>query len=525
MPPDQETRHKEAEEPERYHPSIIPFPRAIERHAGKTILSPGAAIVHPTDVPELEPVARHLRVWLANQATQQIQAGTCAEIGLAIDPILSTEAYRLIATSERITIRGGSAAGVFYGIQTLMQMVRPWTEKQTDLSFPCVEIQDAPAFSYRGMHLDVVRHFFSVTFIKEYIDLLARYKMNRFHWHLTDDQGWRIEIKQYPRLQEVAAFRKETIIGHLNDRPQRYDGQPYGGFYTQDEIREIIDYASDRFVTVIPEIEMPGHAQAAIAAYPEFGCLGNQPEVASKWGIFEDVFCPSQETFDFLENVLREVMGLFPARYIHIGGDECPKVQWKMNPLCQEIIRRNNLKDENGLQSYFIRRIERFLNDNGRKLIGWDEILEGGLAPHATVMSWRGEKGGIEAARLGHDVIMTPARRCYFDAYQADPHGEPLAIANLVTLEDVFHYSPVPNSLTPEEARHILGAQGNVWTEYIKKPEDVEYMVFPRLQALAEVVWTCGSERDFDDFKQRARRHMVWLSRNGVNVARHLLDG
>jgi hexosaminidase len=428
--------------------------------------------------------------------------------------------YTLEVNEASIVIGSASADGAFHGIQSLIQLSRPWHfPDQSGLTVPCVSIADAPAFGYRGLHLDVGRHVYPVAFIKQYIDLLARYKMNRFHWHLTEDQGWRIEIKKYPRLQEVSAFRKETLIGHLNDTPARYDGQPYGGYYTQEEIREVVQYARDRCVTIIPEIEMPGHAQAAIAAYPELGCTGQALEVGTIWGIIDNVYCPSEATFEFLENVLTEVMELFPSEYIHIGGDECPKAQWKTNATCQKLIREHNLRDEDHLQSWFIQRIERFLNRNGRKLIGWDEILEGGLAPNATVMSWRGEKGGIEAARMGHDVIMTPTDFCYFDSYQSDRPGEPLAIGGLLPIEKVYTYNPIPESLSKDEAARVLGAQGNVWTEYMKTSQAVEYMVYPRMQALAEVVWTGSKRPGFEDFLTRLQPHVAWMKAEGMQPA------
>ncbi|NQU35221.1 MAG: beta-N-acetylhexosaminidase [Bacteroidetes bacterium] len=318
---------------------------------------------------------------------------------------------------------------------------------------------------------------YSLIIEKKYIDLLAFYKFNTFHWHLTEDQGWRIEIKKYPKLAEISSMRKETLLGHYGDKPHKFDGKPYGGYYTQDEVREIVVYASDRQITVIPEIEMPGHSLAALAAYPELGCTGGPYEVATRWGVFEDIYCTKEETFEFLENVLLEVMELFPSKYIHIGGDEAPKSRWKECSTCQAVIVREGLRDEHELQSYFIQRMEKFLNSHGRRIIGWDEILEGGLAPNATVMSWRGTEGGIAAARQDHDAIMTPGSHCYFDHYHANRELEPLAIGGFTTLEKVYSYEPVADSLTSEEANHIMGAQGNVWTEYMETPEYVEYMV------------------------------------------------
>ncbi|GJM34112.1 MAG: beta-N-acetylhexosaminidase [Saprospiraceae bacterium] len=431
----------------------------------------------------------------------------------------SPEAYFLEINPQQIRIQASEAAGVYYAFQTLRQLI--WANEG---HIPVVKISDSPRFAYRGMHLDVGRHFFPVDFIKKYIDLLATYKMNRFHWHLTEDQGWRIEIKQYPKLQEIAAYRKETLIGHYNDQPQTYDGQRYGGFYTQEEVKEVVAYAAKQFVTIIPEIELPGHAQAALAAYPELSCTGGPIEAATKWGVFEEVYCPKENTFTFLENVLTEVMALFPSAYVHIGGDECPKTRWEECTECQALMIKEGLEDEHALQSYFIRRIEKFLNANGRQIIGWDEILEGGLAPNATVMSWRGEEGGIAAAKQGHNVIMTPTTYCYFDYYQSQDPGEPLAIGGFLPLEKVYNYEPIPAELSAEEAKYILGAQGNVWTEYLSTPGAVEYMAYPRAIALAEVVWSAKEDRNFKGFTKRLNPHLRHLKAEGVNTANHLLD-
>jgi hexosaminidase len=366
------------------------------------------------------------------------------------------------------------------------------------------------------MHLDVARHVFPVRFIERYIDLLARYKLNVFHWHLTDDQGWRIEIKKYPRLTEVGAWRRETVA-EKNLEPYIGDGIPYGGFYTQAQVREIVEYARRRHVTVIPEIELPGHAQAALAAYPELACTPGPFEVRTTWGVDEDVYCPTERTFAFLEDVLTEVLALFPSPYIHIGGDEVPKTRWEESAEAQGVMRREGLKDEHELQSWFIRRIERFLTARGRRLIGWDEILEGGLAPQATVMSWRGTAGGVAAAQQGHDAVMTPGSHLYFDYYQGDPAFEPLAIGGLTPLEKVYAYEPIPDTLTPAEAGHILGAQANVWTEYLKTPAQVEYMALPRMLALAEVVWSPREARDWAGFARRLPPELAALDRLGVN--------
>ncbi|HKJ01954.1 MAG TPA: family 20 glycosylhydrolase [Longimicrobiales bacterium] len=379
-----------------------------------------------------------------------------------------------------------------------------------------MDVADAPRFPYRGMHLDVARHFFGPDFVKRYIDQLARYKINRFHWHLTDDQGWRIEIKRYPRLTEVGARRAETMV-EKNFEPFVGDSTPYGGFYTQDEIRDVVAYARERYVTIVPEIEMPGHSLAALAAHPGLACTPGPFEVGTRWGVYEDIYCPREETFEFLENVLTEVMDLFPGPYIHIGGDEAPKARWEASDVARDVIRREGLADEEELQSWFVQRIARFLDAHGRRLIGWDEILEGGLAPNATVMSWRGTEGGIDAARQGHDVIMTPSSHLYLDFYQGDPAQEPLAIGGYLPLERVYAFEPVPAELTPAEARHILGAQGNLWTEYIATEEHAEYMAFPRALALAEVTWSPASARGFADFARRLPWQLDRLDAAGIH--------
>jgi hexosaminidase len=373
------------------------------------------------------------------------------------------------------------------------------------------------------MHLDVGRHFFGTDFIKKYLDLMAMHKFNRFHWHLTEDQGWRIEIKKYPKLTEVGAYREGTLIDIKNGE-EHYDGQRYGGFYTQEQIQEIVQYAADRFITVVPEIEMPGHCLAALAAYPELACDEGPFKTATKWGGFRPVFCPKEETFHFIEDVLTEVMTLFPSEYIHIGGDEVKKESWEESDLCQNLIKKEKLENEEALQSYFVRRIEKFLNQKGRKLIGWDEILEGGLSDNATVMSWRGVDGGITAAKEKHDVIMSPDTYCYFNFYQnADKEHEPKAMGKVVSVKKVYNYDPTPDDLMPNETKHILGAQGNVWTEYMRNSKDVEYMVFPRAIALSEVVWTAQDQRVWTEFKPRLVEHLKRLDVVGVNYAKHIL--
>ena len=429
------------------------------------------------------------------------------------------EGYKLKVNSGNISIVSGDDAGLFYGVQTLMQLLPDslLSSKMKEVEIPGWIVNDSPRFHYRGMHLDVGRHFFPVKFIKQYLDMMAMYKFNTFHWHLTEDQGWRIEIKKYPKLTEIGAYRDSTLVGKYSDKPHKWDGKRYGGYYTQEQIRDIVQYAADRHITIIPEIEMPGHSLAALAAYPELACTPGPFRPATLWGVFADIYCPKEETFKFLEDVLTEVMELFPGKYIHIGGDEAPKVRWKESNLCKKIIKEQGLKNEEELQSYFVERIEKFLNAHGRKLIGWDEILEGGLSPDATVMSWRGVEGGIAAARAGHDAIMTPENFCYFDHYQAGPEGEPMAIGGMTTLKEVYTYEPVPEELNKKEAKHILGAQGNVWTEYMPTTEKVEYMVLPRMAALAEVVWTESDKKSWKSFQRRINNHFKRYKALGWN--------
>ncbi len=438
---------------------------------------------------------------------------------------LGAEGYRLDVTPGRVTIRAPQAAGAFYAIQTLRQLLPVAIFRQARVpagvwTIPAVSIEDFPRFRWRGMHLDVARHFMPKEFVKKLVDLVTLHKLNRLHLHLTDDQGWRIEIRQYPRLTALGAWRRQTIIGRPDpdSTKWRFDGQPHGGFYTQEDIAEIVGYAQARFVTVVPEIEMPGHSQAAIAAYPE---LGNKPDtlpVWTAWGVDENILNPGDATIRFEQNVLTEVMALFPGRWIHVGGDEAPKTQWKASPLAQARIRELSLKNEDELQSYFTRRMDEFLTAHGRSLVGWDEILEGGLAPNAVVMSWRGIDGGIAAARASHDVVMAPGSHTYFDHYQsADTTTEPLAIGGFLPLDTVYAYEPVPAALTPEEARHVLGAQGQLWTEYIPDPKRAEYMAFPRACALAEVLWTPPEQKSYPDFLARLATHLGRLAVLDVN--------
>ncbi|MEZ4874449.1 MAG: beta-N-acetylhexosaminidase [Flavobacteriaceae bacterium] len=446
------------------------------------------------------------------------------------DSLLPKEGYSLSINEDSILLKAKDASGAFYGVQTLRQLLPVSMEMmnsfpEPSVALPLVDIIDFPKFAYRGMHLDVSRHFFDKEFVKKYISYLSMLKMNYFHWHLTEDQGWRIEIKKYPKLTTHAAYRDETLVGHYSDMPHQFDGERYGGFYTQEDIKEIVAFAQKMNVTIIPEIEMPGHAQAAISAYPELGCTGEPIPVATLWGVFEDIYCPKEETFTFLEDVLTEVVELFPGEYIHIGGDEAPKAHWEKCPHCQALIKKERLKDEHELQSYFITRIEKFLNSKGKKIIGWDEILEGGLAPNATVMSWRGTEGGIAAAKQQHYVIMTPGSHCYFDHYQSKDKDEPLAIGGFTPLEKVYAFNPIPAELSEKEAQYILGAQANVWTEYIPTTDQVEYMVFPRILALSEVDWT-GPTQDFENdylhFKERLNPFTERMDALGIHYSQHL---
>lgn len=516
--------------------SIIPQPVHVKAGPGHFQLTAATPIVISEDTPELRHIATYLSGKL-NTATWKHakittgEASSDSSIVLSIDPKAAPdhkEGYALSVTPGKVEITAKTTHGLFYGVQTLLQLLPPeiafddpsLVPGNVKWTLPAVEIEDYPRYKYRGMHLDVARHFFPVDFIKKYLDLMAMQKMNRFHWHLTEDQGWRIEIKKYPKLTRVGAWRDSTLIGHYGTG--RYDGIRYGGYYTQEEIKEIIRYAKERYITVIPEIEMPGHSSAALQAYPRLGCEPDKAyKVQTTWGIFEDIYCPSEETFTFLQNVLTEVMKLFPSEYIHIGGDEAPKTAWENSELAQQVIKREGLKDEHELQSYFITRIEKFLNSKGRQIIGWDEILEGGLAPNATVMSWRGISGGIEAAKQGHDVVMTPGTHLYLDHYQADPATEPLAIGGFTTLENTYSYEPTPDTLTNEESKHILGAQGNVWTEYMHTGEKVEYMAYPRAVALAEVVWSPKEKRDWFSFWGRLQTYFKRLEYMDVNAAEH----
>ena len=498
---------------------LVPVPAEIAIRPGTFVLNQATPIVVEGDDRAVRAVAELLARDIATQtgfSPQVMSPRASADAGgimLAVgdtDESLGAEGYDLDVATEGITIRARTAAGLFRGTQTLRQLLswRSGKDRSAPVDVPVngVSIHDMPQYSWRGMHLDVCRHFMPVSFVKRYIDLLALHKYNVFHWHLTEDQGWRIEIKRYPKLTEVGAWRDE-------------DGQRYGGFYTQDEVRDVVAYAAERHIIVVPEIEMPGHSLAALAAYPELSCTGGPFKVATSWGIFEDVYCAGNEqTFEFLQNVLDEVLELFPSEYIHIGGDECPKTRWKACAKCQTRIKAERLGDEDELQSYFVQRMSQYLVRKGRRLVGWDEILEGGLAPGAIVMSWRGTEGGIKAARAGHDVIMSPTSHCYFDYRQADSADEPGATyAGPLTLRKVYEFDPTPDELSTERAKHVLGGQANVWTEQIVDERAVEYMVFPRMCALAETMWSPPAVRDWSHFRGRLEKHIERLDAMGVN--------
>lgn len=501
--------------------SIIPKPVSVNKLSGVFRL-PRKVIIH---VPANSVRSRYAAQFLKNKlydatrhdieidSTISPDSSNSIVLNLAADTagFGNKEGYKLLVTSQKVSITAPTPHGLFNGVTSLLQLFPPQifqkdytlVPQKTQWVVPAVQIKDYPRFKYRGMHLDVSRHFFGVKFIKQYIDLLAMYKMNRFHWHLTDDQGWRIQIKKYPKLTEIGAWRDSTVIGQYNSG--RYDHHRYGGFYTQKQIKDVVSYAKKRFITIIPEIEMPGHSSAAISAYPQLGCEGiTDYRVWAVWGSGKtSVYCPSDYTFNFLENVLTEVMNLFPGKYIHIGGDEVVKSPWKNSNLAQRVMKENGLTSEDQLQSYFIKRIEKFLNARGRQIIGWDEILEGGLASNAMVESWRGINGGIKAAQKQHKVVMAPSGYYYFDHYQGLKKAEPIEIGGFSPLKKVYTFNPVPDTLTASEAKYIYGVEATSWTEYMGSPRKVEYMVLPRLLALSETGWTPGKEKDWNSFWKR----------------------
>lgn len=502
---------------------LVPLPRSVQQSAG-TYALPAALRIYAKSADERN-VADLLREQLAllgKTATITTSAAN-AQIKLTTTPTAAVpEGYQLMVDKSGVRITAAGGAGLFYGTQTLLQLL-PARPGGGVAPVPFVRIQDQPAFGWRGGHLDVSRHFFPVAFVKKYIDFIAAYKLNTFHWHLTDDQGWRLEIKQYPKLTQVGSVRPETLVGAqqtLKKSEFTYDGTPYGGFYTQAQVKEVVAYARRRYVTIVPEIEMPGHSVAILAAYPELACRPGTYTPWTMWGVNEDIVCPSEETITFFQNVLAEVVQLFPGRYVHIGGDEAPKTRWKESALVQGIMKREGYTDVEQVQGWFNRRIEQFLTSKGKKLIGWDEILEGGISPGATVMSWRGEKGGIEAAKQDHDVVMTPTTYVYLDYGQnPKPHSpnEPLMIGGYLPLEKVYSYNVLPTELTPAQQRHILGVQANLWTEYVTTPEKAEYMLFPRLLAVSETAWTPAAQKSYADFLPRLGQQYAHLDRRRIN--------
>ena len=513
---------------------IIPKPLDVNcKGDASFLLKDGVAVIYPENNRKMQDnaeflvdyVERQTGVKLTSHAGMPVDGAICLTLDLSDD---NAEAYKLIVNDKRVCISGASEAGVFYGIQTLRKSLPVAQDINVNLS--AVEIYDKPRFAYRGAMLDVARHFYTVDEVKTFIDMLALHNINRFHWHLTDDQGWRIEIKKYPKLMSVASERKETVVGRWYSGI--YDGKPYGGYYTQDELRDVIDYAAKRHITIIPEVDLPGHMQAALTAYPELGCTGGPYVVRTIWGVSQDVLCVGNDfTLQFVKDVLSEVADIFPSEYIHIGGDECPKVRWEKCPKCQERIKSLGLKSdakhtkEQRLQSYMIQEAAKYLKEKGKRIIGWTEILEGGLVPDATLMSWIGESGGIEAAHQHHDVIMTPNTYLYFDYYQSKKvEDEPLAIGGYLPIEKTYNYEPMPKELTKEEQQYIKGVQANLWTEYIPVFSQVQYMVLPRLGAAAEVQWTDPSKKDYKDFLRRVPHLVAVYDCYGWNCATHVYD-
>lgn len=495
---------------------IIPIPQKYELGKGVFEIDPKTKVVLEPNNKEMQNAAALLIELFQTAAGFPMNISSKRESKNAIicrivKSIINEEGYRIKVSTNTIVVEGATAKGIFYGLQTIRQLLPPQIENSAEVestlkwTVPCVSISDYPAFGYRGMMLDVCRHFMPKEFVMKLIDMLAFHKLNTFHWHLTEDQGWRIEIKKYPKLTETGAFRRMEIAGHKRSTDWTWKIGRYGGFYTQDDIREVVAYAKKRNVTIIPEIELPGHAMAALAAYPELSCSGGPFEVLGNWGVFHDIYCSREETFLFLQDVLTEVAGLFPGKYIHIGGDEAPKTRWQRCKACQERMVKEGLKNENQLQSYFMDRIEKFLITKDKKVICWDEAVDEGLSKTATIMSWRGEEGGIQAAKYGNDVIMAPHNSVYFDYYQGDKNKEPLAIGGFLPIEKVYEYNPIPKELTSEEAKHIKGIQANVWTEYMPDEKQVEYMVFPRIAALAEVGWSLPENKNFENFKTRLK--------------------
>lgn len=512
---------------------VVPMPQEIVTAQVKPfVLKNSVKILYPEGNEKMQRNAQFLAGYLKTATGNDyvVEAGTEGKnaivlaLGLAAE---NPESYEMKVTDQGVVITAPTEAGVFYGIQTLRKSLP--IAVGAEIVLPGAVITDAPRFGYRGAHFDVSRHFFTVDEVKTYIDMMTLHNMNRLHWHITDDQGWRLEIKKYPKLTEVGSQRKETVIGRNSGK---YDGKPYGGYYTQEQAKEIVAYAAERYITVIPEVDLPGHMQAALTAYPELGCTGGPYEVWTEWGVSDNVLCAgNDQTLKFIDDVFTEVMEIFPSEYIHVGGDECPKTKWEKCPKCQARIKKMGLKSDNGhskeerLQSFVINHAEKFLNEHGRQIIGWDEILEGGLAPNATVMSWRGEGGGIQAAKQKHDVIMTPNTYLYLDYYQSkDTENEPLGIGGYLPLERVYSYEPMPKSLTPEEQKYIIGVQANLWTEYIPSLSHAQYMVLPRWAALSEIQWSKPEHKNYADFLSRLPQLIKWYDAEGYNYAKHVFD-
>ena len=517
---------------------VIPQPRSVNMQKGAPFLLQSSTVITYTAGNDMQRNATFLSQWI-NELTgvklgvQATKGKAKSVISLVIDPkakdINNTEGYAINITNKGIVVRGKTAAGVFYGCQTLRKTMPAL--KNADgtavIEMPAVTITDEPRFEYRGMHLDCSRHFYKASFVKQYIDMIALHNMNRFHWHLTDDQGWRFAVDKYPKLATIASQRNGTMLGHC---PNVIDHTPYGGYYTDEEIKDIIKYAADRYITIIPEVDMPGHMMAVLAAYPELGCTGGPYETAMRWGIFEDILCAGNpKSYEFLEAVLDKVCDLFPSRYIHIGGDEAPRTRWEKCPKCQAIIAKEGIVAKGGhskealLQGYLTHKVQAYLEAKGRRIIGWDELLGCDVDTTATIMSWRGSEPGAKGAKLGHDVIMTPMPHCYFDFYQTkETRDEPVAIGNFLDVAKVYAMQPVADGLSPEAAKHIIGVQANVWTEYITCPEYVEYMILPRMAALAEVQWMPESQKNFDAFKKRITSFRSIYDHYGWNVAPHL---
>ena len=517
---------------------VIPQPRSVNMQKGAPFLLQSSTVITYTAGNDMQRNATFLSQWI-NELTgvklgvQATKGKAKSVISLVIDAkakdINNTEGYAINITNKGIVVRGKTAAGVFYGCQTLRKTMPAL--KNADgtavIEMPAVAITDEPRFGYRGMHLDCSRHFYKASFVKQYIDMIALHNMNRFHWHLTDDQGWRFAVDKYPKLATIASQRNGTMLGHC---PNVIDHTPYGGYYTDEEIKDIIKYAADRYITIIPEVDMPGHMMAVLAAYPELGCTGGPYETAMRWGIFEDILCAGNpKSYEFLEAVLDKVCDLFPSRYIHIGGDEAPRTRWEKCPKCQAIIAKEGIVAKDGhskealLQGYLTHKVQAYLEAKGRRIIGWDELLGCDVDTTATIMSWRGSEPGAKGAKLGHDVIMTPMPHCYFDFYQTkETRDEPVAIGNFLDVAKVYAMQPVADGLSPEAAKHIIGVQANVWTEYITCPEYVEYMILPRMAALAEVQWMPESQKNFDAFKKRITSFRSIYDHYGWNVAPHL---